>query len=230
MNEDAFARQPERPDGRRPSRAGGDMTRRSLLKIAGGVGGMVAMGWLRPWDIGIEQAAALEVKEHPDCLIVTNRAWCSGCQRCELACSVANDGYASQHSARLHVWRNYTFGPSVGSGEGVFGNIQWTVDTCKQCAEPLCAASCPTGAMHRDEATGLVMADGDVCVGCGACVEGCPWHMPRIKRDEAVSVKCVACGRCAQQCPNGAIQIIAWEDIAAEALGDGARNTMELVG
>ena len=204
------------------------VTRRALVELAGGVGGMLALGWLEPWGFNFAQAKELEIKEHPNGLIVTNRAWCSGCQRCEIACTIRNDGYAGQHSARLHVWRTYMFGDELGSGEGVFGNIQWTIGTCKQCLTPLCVESCPTGAMHRDEQAGLVSADEDICIGCGACEEGCPWHMPRVKRDAQVSVKCIACGRCAQQCPNGAISYITWEDIAAKALGEGAHNTMEL--
>lgn len=206
------------------------VTRRRLLEIAGGVTGMLMLGWLEPWGVNARNAHAVEVKEHPNGLIVTNRAWCSGCQRCELACSIKNDGYASQYSARLHVWRNYNFGAEVGSGDGVFENIQWTVDTCKQCADPACVASCPTGAMARNAETGLVSANEEACVGCGACVEGCPWHMPRVKRDTSTSVKCVACGRCAEQCPNGAIVLVSWEDIALQAFGEGACNTMDLVG
>ena len=103
---------------------------------------------------------------------------------------------------------------------------RWTVDTCKQCADPACVASCPTGAMARNTETGLVSANEEACVGCGACVEGCPWHMPRVKRDTSTSVKCVACGRCAEQCPNGAIVLVSWEDIALQAFGEGACNTM----
>jgi ferredoxin len=49
----------------------------------------------------------------------------------------------------------------------------------------------------------------DDCIGCGTCVEACPFQAVRMEDDRAVvTEKCVACGRCADDCPEDAIEVI----------------------
>jgi Fe-S-cluster-containing dehydrogenase component len=59
----------------------------------------------------------------------------------------------------------------------------------------------------------------DVCVGCGLCVEGCPWAMPSldgpVKGATTKSHKCTLCGgspECVAACVVGALTYVAWED------------------
>ena len=65
--------------------------------------------------------------------------------------------------------------------------------TCNHCDDPACIEVCPTGAMHRDEETGLVIVDADVCIGCGYCHMACPYNSPQVDRSKGVSVKCDGC-------------------------------------
>ena len=146
---------------------------------------------------------------------------CSGCQRCEMMCTLRNDGIARQSTARVRVGENYFYGHSVGTGDGVFGNCQFTIKTCKQCRDAACAAYCPVHAIHPDPETGARVVDEDVCIGCGMCSAACPWNMPVVNDATGKSSKCIACGRCAQQCPNGAITFIDWEDIAQACIDKG---------
>lgn len=209
------------------------ITRRNVLAMAGtGVAGLVVGGVLASWGVTQERIANgdLDLRTTPTKMIVTDRARCSGCQRCELSCTLKQDGRACQHIARVRVWGNYYFGKSVGTGDGMYmGNCQFTVEHCKQCSDPWCANYCPVHAIHADPKTGARVVNADACIGCGMCSQACPWNMPRIDPETGVSTKCVSCGRCAAQCPNGAIKFVDWEDIAQAVIDQGVVRTATLV-
>lgn len=137
---------------------------------------------LASWGVTTASIASgrIELRTTPTKMIVTDRARCSGCQRCEMMCTLKNDGAAQQSIARVRVWDNYNFGSGVDTNDGIFGNCQFTVASCKQCADPQCAKYCPVHAIHSDEETGARVVDEDVCIGCGMCSAACPWNMPHI--------------------------------------------------
>lgn len=211
-------------------------TRRSVLAMAGcGVAGLVVGGVLASWGVTERSIASgrIDIRTTPTKMIVTDRARCSGCQRCEMMCTLKNDGRVSQHIARVRVWDNYNFGASPDTGEGAYGlgegACEFTVEHCKQCADPACANFCPVHAISSDPETGARVVDAGTCIGCGMCAQACPWNMPRIDSVTGVSTKCVSCGRCAEQCPNGAIQFIDWQDIAQAVIDQGVVRTATLV-
>ncbi len=54
---------------------------------------------------------------------------------------------------------------------------------------------------------GLII-DTDLCTGCGACVEECPFEALELVEDHAqVNDKCTLCGACVEVCPEEAISI-----------------------
>lgn len=196
-------------------------TRRTVLSMAGcGVAGLVVGGVLASWGVTQQAIASgrIDVRTTPTKMIITDRARCSGCQRCEMSCTLKNDGVTQQSIARVHVWENYNFGPGVGTGGGIYGDCQFNVQGCLQCADPQCAKYCPVHAISADPKSGARVVDDETCIGCGMCVAACPWNMPRINAETGTSTKCISCGRCAEQCPNGAIKFIEWEDIAQKVL------------
>lgn len=218
------------------SRADGNskraFTRRDVLAMAGcGVAGLVAGGVLSSWGVASASIASgrIEIRTTPTKMIVTDRARCSGCQRCEMMCTLKNDGRVSQRIARVRVWDNYNYGSGVGTGDGVYGSCQFTIEHCKQCDDPACMNYCPVHAIYADEKSGARTVDSDVCIGCGMCSQACPWNMPRVDSETGVSTKCVSCGRCAEQCPNGAIQFIDWQDIAQKVIDQGIVRTVTAV-
>lgn len=213
-----------------------NITRRDVLAMCGcGVAGLVVGGVLATWGVTSKSIASgrIEIRSTPTKMIVTDRAKCSGCQRCEMACTLKNDGYASQAISRVRVGDNYFWGTGADIGEGSFGEgtgaCEFTVEHCKQCDDPACMNYCPVHAIYCDPDTGARVVDEQVCIGCGMCSQACPWNMPRVNADTGVSTKCVACGRCADQCPNGAIEFVDWQDIAQKAIDTGVVRTVTLV-
>ena len=80
---------------------------------------------------------------------------------------------------------------------------------CRQCSEPVCVFSCPSGAMHRDE-SGVIRVDEDRCQACWTCVLVCPFGA--VRKGDGHAIKCDLCaGRdfpaCAEHCPNEAIKV-----------------------
>ena len=210
-----------------------DMTRRQFMKISGKslAGLTLSASMLSLFGCSQQQvdSGAVATWALPQGLLVVNADLCTGCQRCEMMCTLKNDGATQQSIARVRVWDNYNFGSGVDTNDGIFGNCQFTVASCKQCVDPQCAKYCPVHAIHSDEETGARVVDEDVCIGCGMCSAACPWNMPHINAQTGTSTKCISCGRCAEQCPNGAIKFIDWEDIAQKAIDEGVVSTVTIV-
>ncbi len=202
--------------GEKPKRG---MTRRQVLAMAGcGVAGLIVGGVLASWGVTERSIASgrIDIRTTPTKMIVTDRARCSGCQRCEMMCTLKNDGRVCQHIARVRVRDNYFWGYGVDSGGGALGlgddACQFTVEHCKQCADPACANYCPVHAISSDPDTGARVVDPNVCIGCGMCAQACPWNMPRIDSETGVSTKCIS-----------------WEDIAQKVIDQGVVRTTTLV-
>ena len=143
-----------------------NITRRDVLAMAGcGVAGLVVGGVLASWGVTQDSIASgrIELRTTPTKMIVTDRARCSGCQRCEMMCTLKNDGRVCQHIARVRVWDNYYWGKSADTGDGSFGDgkgaCEFTVEHCKQCADAQCVKYCPVHAIYADEKTGARTVD-----------------------------------------------------------------------
>ena len=83
------------------------------------------------------------------------------------------------------------------------------------CADPGCLKACPAPGAIIQYANGIVDFHQENCIGCGYCVTGCPFNIPRISQEDSKAYKCTLCSdrvavgqapACAKACPTGAIQ------------------------
>lgn len=201
-----------------------EYTRRQFMKLSakGLTGVALSSSLLSLMGVTRTQAESgqVEVLATPEYLLVANRAKCTGCQRCELNCTLARDGNARPYMARVHMRDYVNFGKEGPTddfthGDGFFGEWGVAPETCKQCGDPACMNACPMGAIVISERNNARVVDTDKCVGCGLCRSACPWDMPRIDPQTRKSSKCVNCGACVRGCPTSALTMIDWEDVAA---------------
>ncbi len=202
-------------------------TRREFLKMSGkGIAGItVAASVLNL--MGCSQAEPADNEGAPEAtafvipagLLVAQPNRCTGCQRCEMVCTVANDGKIHPLISRVKISRNFNYGKEMTENyrfeNGYFGNFLMTPETCRQCEDAKCAAACPQKAISQNETTKAWTVDKNLCVGCGACVNACPWNMPTVDPETSKSTKCILCGACADNCITGALKIIPWEKMEA---------------
>ena len=53
-------------------------------------------------------------------------------------------------------------------------------NACLHCVDAVCLIGCPTGAIHRDQASGNVVIDDTTCIGCATCANSCPYNNIRM--------------------------------------------------
>ncbi len=109
---------------------------------------------------------------------------CIDCRACLVACRAEWDTPLGQ----TRIWVR-------SSGvKGEFPNLsqEFIPFNCQHCEDPWCVQACPTGATFQRE-DGLVLIDEDACIGCGFCVEACPYHVRFINNETGKADKCSAC-------------------------------------
>jgi len=195
-----------------------EQSRRDFLKLSGksAAGAFVALFLGSATTVFAKDGKEYRVWATPTGAIVHDPNRCVGCKRCEVACTVKNDGKASAYLSRIKVSRNQNFGvkgPSsaYAKADGQLGNFRIVAEVCRQCEKPACGNACPVGAIYTDAKTNARVVDANKCVGCGACARACAWHIPTVDVEAGVSTKCTTCGgdpACAKSCPTGAIRYL----------------------
>lgn len=164
---------------------------------------------------------------------------CIGCKACQAACSEWNDirdeigtnhgVYDNPIDLSADSWTVMRFAETEE-----YGKLEWLIrkDGCMHCAEPGCLKACPSpGAIVQFE-NGIVDFHQENCIGCGYCITGCPFNIPRISKKDHRAYKCTLCSdrvavgqepACVKTCPTGAIHFGSKEDMklmAAERIKD----------
>jgi formate dehydrogenase iron-sulfur subunit len=159
---------------------------------------------------------------------------CIGCKACQAACLEWNDlreevgvnvgVYDNPHDLTENTWTLMRF-----TEIDVDGRFEWLIrkDGCMHCDDPGCLKACPAPGAIVQYKNGIVDFISENCIGCGYCVKGCPFNIPRISKKDAKAYKCTLCSdrvavgqapACAKVCPTQAISfgtkkdMIAWAD------------------
>jgi Fe-S-cluster-containing dehydrogenase component/CRP-like cAMP-binding protein len=143
---------------------------------------------------------------------------CTRCDDCIRACAATHDN-------------NPRF-----TRQGPMHDGLMVANACMHCVDPVCMIGCPTGAIARDQASGVVRINDRTCIGCGTCANSCPYDAIRMVEirdaagafwiDEATgqpilkATKCDFCSdqltgpACQQACPHDALVRVDMSDLA----------------
>lgn len=146
--------------------------------------------------------------------IMIDREKCDGCLNCTVACMAEHNPLGkSIFKLDLEDIKNESRNHIVYHKENGYTPI-----FCRHCDEPECVITCMSGALMKDEDSGIVNYDEDRCASCFMCVMSCPYGV--LKPDEntkKIVVKCDMCNgreipRCVESCPKDAIYIKGGEE------------------
>ncbi|MBS0374462.1 MAG: formate dehydrogenase subunit beta [Proteobacteria bacterium] len=159
---------------------------------------------------------------------------CIGCKACQTACMEWNDlrdevgscagTYDNPRDLTDQSWTVMRF----SEYENPKGDLEWLIrkDGCMHCADPGCLKACPSPGAIVQYANGIVDFHEEHCIGCGYCVAGCPFDVPRISKKDGKAYKCTLCSdrvavglepACVKTCPTGAITFGTKEQLQHDA-------------
>lgn len=112
--------------------------------------------------------------------IARDYAKCTGCRRCEIACSFHHEEWMWPEASRVRVFMPF---PGVEIPH-----------LCTQCDDYPCVKSCPVEALSVDEATKAVIVDREKCISCAKCIDACPGQVPFLHPSDSKATICDLCG------------------------------------
>jgi formate dehydrogenase iron-sulfur subunit len=174
------------------------------------------------------------VRQHLEVAKLIDISKCIGCKACQVACMEWNDlrdqvghntgTYQNPPDLDGATWtlmRFYEVEPEQN-------RLEWLIrkDGCMHCADPGCLAACPAPGAIVQYSNGIVDFNEDHCIGCGYCITGCPFDIPRLSKKDHKAYKCTLCSdrvsvglepACVKTCPTGAITFGSKDDMKAHA-------------
>jgi formate dehydrogenase iron-sulfur subunit len=154
---------------------------------------------------------------------------CIGCKACQSACmawndlrapvGVLNNSYTNPPDLDDQTWCLMRFHEAEISGE-----LQWLIlkDGCLHCSDPGCLRACPAPGAIIQHSNGIVDFQEENCIGCGDCISGCPFNIPRLRKADSRVYKCTLCSdrvavglepACIKACPTQALSFGSKQDM-----------------
>ena len=170
----------------------------------------------------------------PEVAKLIDTSKCIGCKACQTACMEWNDlrdeigtttgTYDNPRDLTDQSWTVMRF----AEYENPKGDLEWLIrkDGCMHCADPGCLKACPAPGAIVQYANGIVDFHEEQCIGCGYCIAGCPFDIPRISKKDHKAYKCTLCSdrvavglepACVKTCPTGAITFGTKEQMTHDA-------------
>lgn len=152
---------------------------------------------------------------------------CVGAGKCLTACRVENkvpEGYSRTWVERFVHLKDGTVQVDLVPESGYYGAAVPDIDPelvdkayfvpklCNQCVDAPCNQVCPVHASYTSP-EGVELVDADRCIGCGYCVQACPYGVRFINPETNNADKCTWCYHritnnespaCVEACPVGA--------------------------
>lgn len=106
--------------------------------------------------------------------MVLDMSKCIGCYSCVVSCKMC---YGTRpgvdyNAVKKVEWNDY---PNARQ--------HYLPTMCMHCEDAPCVKACPTGATTQTP-EGVVIMDYETCIGCGACVEACPYGQRHLVTDD----------------------------------------------
>ena len=184
------------------------------------------MATFQPFDV-IRRSATVTATPTPnrgvEVVKLIDTSKCIGCKACQSACLEWNDMrepvginegvYDNPHDLTPNMFTLMRF---TEWDNPQSGNLEWLIrkDGCMHCEDPGCLKACPAPGAIVQYANGIVDFVHENCIGCGYCVKGCPFNIPRISQVDHTAYKCTLCSdrvavgqqpACAKACPTHCI-------------------------
>ncbi|HEX5718738.1 MAG TPA: formate dehydrogenase subunit beta [Thermoanaerobaculia bacterium] len=159
---------------------------------------------------------------------------CIGCKACEVACLEWNglsfsdttfqNSYQTMPETTWSFWNLIKFNEYEPEDGGLM--LLMRKDQCMHCEEPGCLIACPAKGAIVQYANGIVDFQQDQCIGCGYCLAGCPFNIPKFSPTSQKVFKCTLCSdrvneglepACIKACPTGCLEFGTKDDMKAKA-------------
>ena len=120
--------------------------------------------------------------------MVINQERCIGCEACSVACQIENN------TTEFWIKVETQGGVEKDTPGGKFPNLNlnYLPKLCNHCSNPPCADVCPVEAIQKRE-DGIVALDQNLCTGCEACIEACPYNVIVFNEENSLAEKCNLC-------------------------------------
>jgi len=155
---------------------------------------------------------------------------CIGCKACEVAClewngytftdTVFDNSYQTMPETAWNYWNLIKFNEHEREDGSI--TLLMRKDQCMHCADPGCLAACPADGAIVQYTNGIVDFQQQNCIGCGYCVSGCPFDIPKFNPTTKKMFKCTLCvdrvseglePACIKSCPTGCLHFGTKDDM-----------------